>query len=233
MILLAFLAFLGPSFEGVATAETFVETVPAPDRHGTLDEITADLERVQDRLSTMDPAALDEARVAATVAIRNCPYNRSAVQIPLAMRRVLARHDAPELAGVKATLDTHLAVLDTLHVTQLAPPRAGDYLRADLEGVYSGAQLTQLDDPVAGATLLVMQIRELVNAYPPETTARISAALEQVHSATNSEWEFKTALLVYRNQLEWELNQGTLDPGAAADVAAVVALIEEFASLRC
>jgi len=234
MSLLIFLACATPSI-GVATATTIPveEEYASPDRHGTLAETTQTLQQVQRELEGLSAERLVEAHAAAAVAIRNCPYNRSAVQVPLVMSRVLARHDAPELEGVKASLALHLEVLEALEVSALVLPVEGDYLRADMPGIFTGPQLAAHEDPVAGAMLLVLQIQELVDAYPPETTARIDAALETVNAVTLNHWELKGPLLVYRNQLEWILAQDTLKPEAAADVQATLSLIAEFVQLRC
>lgn len=233
MILFALLACMTPTFEGVGMAATAAEQPADRDRHGTLADATQTLDQVQRQLDGLSQPDRAAASAAIAVAIRNCPYNRSAVAIPLAMHQALARHDAPALDGVKAAVGRHVAVLDALGASAMELPGEGDYLRTELAGMYSGPELAALHDPVAGALLLVMQIRELVNAYPPETTARINGAVATVSAATQDQWELKGALLVYRNQLESIVAEGTLDPAAAADVEAIHALISEFVQLGC
>jgi len=233
MSLLIFLACALPSIEVAAASTTAVEAFNSPDRHGTLPETTQILQEVQHKLESLSPERLVEVHHAAGVTIKNCPYNRSAVQVPLVMSRVLSRHDAPELEGIKAALALHLTVLDTLQVSALELPTDGDYLRPEMDGIFTGPELAAREDPVAGAMLLVAQIQELVNAFPPETKSRSDGALKTVNVATLNHWELKSPLLVYRNHLEWSLAQGTLTPAAAADMQAILTLVSEFSLLRC
>lgn len=190
------------------------------------------LRQVREGLESLPPERLERVQAAALELVKSCPYNRSAVQIPLVMSRVLAPHDDPSLTVLKAGVAEHVAVLDLLGLTALPLPQPTDYLHQAMPVLHSADQLAATADPIAATMALLMAVRALVDAYPDETVQRIDAAREIIDPATQGQWTLKAQLIGFRSGLE-EVAQGTRDPGLQRDTQALVEMLSAYMSLYC
>ncbi len=186
-----------------------------------------DLDRGLDRSSTslagLDRAALEELRQAASELTRNCPYNRSGVAFPMVVGAVLTRHAAllgdPELAAVAPEAARHLAgmvrsvhtwtaLYDTLRVAELPEPQEGDYLWG---GALMQAQdLRGPDDALAGLSLSLDSVQDLVDACDPQTLARIELAQAALEAGFPGGWPLQVELLALGRSVEQVMDEARL-----------------------
>jgi hypothetical protein len=206
--------------------------VPMEDAWQDAENATATLAAVRTHLEAMSPRQRAEVQAAAHVLITNCPYNRSSVQLPLAMGHVLARHDDPALAGLRKGVAQHVALLDLLGVLDLAKPGTGDYLDRDIPGLVTREQLESSADPVETTMAFLLQVKELVDAYDPATKAKIDEASAVVKDATLGQWTLKGQLIGFRSELE-TLAATTPNERVRTDADALVGLISQYVSLYC
>ena len=171
--------------------------------------------------------------------VRNCPFNRASVQIPIAMRAVLARHDASTLPteaqpGWKALqegLDAHVATLGAIGAAALPLPAEGDYLH-HVDGLVDGRALVRLDDPLTPTYRLVDGVSSLVQGYDEATLDRIGAAQEVMRAPTSDTWTLKW------HSIGWREGLLALDPALAghpaqADVQRMIDTLSRLFEQSC
>jgi|GEM_PF-3486388 len=188
-----------------------------------------------------DARARAEAEEAARVLQVNCPYNRAAFQLPVALHRVVSQVDGrgldpatrAELERAKQGLAHHVAVLDTITGGEWAQPGVADYLdRLSPEATFTRAELDAAADPLVPMMAALEQIQPLVDAYDDATYARIEAANTVLIEKTGEAWELKYALMGFRNTFQAVAPQLT-DPLERTRMEAVLAAMEVFISNRC
>ncbi len=199
----------------LAAAEV-VPAIPASDGD------TAQASRVHDALNrqiaAMTPAESAFLRGAAQTLVRNCPYNRAGAGLPALIAGVMRPHfhlaDREEinrtspatrerLRALQGALESHLRLIDALGLDPLPSPLNGDYLAG--RDVWETAP--QPIAPASRTTLLASaarrteEVRDLVDAYDPETEAVINQANTVLQLHTDKHWPMKDELLAYRTTL--------------------------------
>ncbi len=205
---------------------------PLDRTHEGVEPAAATLRLVRADLEALDPTRRARVADAALETITNCPYNRSSVQVAMVMQQVLAAHDDPALAALKAGIDDQVAILDLLGATALPLPRQGDYLHRDMPGLVTGAQLLDAPDPVAVVHQLLAQVPDLVRDYDSTTTNRLEAANDVLAPATHRQWPLKDSLVGFRVEVE-RLAAGTSDDALRRDLEALDAMLTEYVGLMC
>lgn len=234
--------FFGLSGCSVADAE--VHTAQEADRsvlerdrliHATPAQAAQAMALVRQDVQALSPQ--DQARVAAAMAELsvNCSYTRVSYQLPLVLQpRIEAlRPDAFEpsahvdLAHVKAGLADHVAVLDTFDV-QLPAPQQGDFLWGH-PNLVDRAGVALLSDPIQNGH---DQLENIRTDFPPWTQERVSAGFELIEQTTGHPSSLSSHLMSWQSSLE-HLKPSVTDPSTAAELSALILLLEDYASRGC
>ncbi len=198
----------------------------------SLEDAEHNLELLRDDVRSMKRR--DKARLRASLVelVVNCPYNRTAAQLPLLLKSELARRPDPELAELRAVVDVHVALLEDLGISELPLPREGDNLHGLSTGLHSRASLGVHASPVSQTQALADQIPGIVDAYSDETVARIDAANEVVAPALRTQWPLKGQLIAYRGDLE-RVRDASTDEFQRAELDALIDSLSAFMATGC
>lgn len=199
---------------------------------------TESLEGIADRLDDLDPATRAKLREAASVLQVNCPYNRAAFQLPLALSLAVDAIDANDLdwgvrhewRRIQAGLRRHVDVLALMGGEPLDEPIVGDYLLGMPE-VTNPIDLAA-GDPLPPTQALIDAVPELVAGYPPAIQARIEEADRAMRTHTHEAWPLKLELIGWRRAL-MSVRVHVNDPQFAARIDTMVAMISKLVEQRC
>ena len=170
-----------------------------------------------------------------------CPYNRAAVQLPIALRAAVAETDPNDLDPLiqadwrylQQGLDAHVATLDVFGAS-LPLPTEADYLYGRLfpDAPITRAQLEAADDPIRATMPLLASIRFVVDEYTSEATETIEQNRLVVYAGTGEMWPLKHQMLGWRSALT-KLQPFLTEEGRKAQVAQMIEALDTFAGLGC
>lgn len=194
----------------------------------------------RDQVEGLDALEEKEAREAADLAIGSCPYNRSGVQLPIALSLALQRHDAgtvePEIRAewrrLQVGLAEHVALLDQFGVTNLRAPLDGEYLYSHPDVIVTRSQLEAAADPIAVTQHLVDAIPRLVDGYDAETVRFLESAQLTLGGHTRDQWPYVAILDAWRADLK-AIEPRISDEALQAEVRAMIEVLNAFSSSRC
>ncbi len=168
----------------------------------------------------------------AAFVLDDCPYNRSALQLFHTLELLVPDH--PDLAGVRAAVAGHRAVMAQLGVTDLPTPTLGGYIgqHADQAHALSRADLEAAVDPIAATEQTLSSVMPLVQEMPEATFERLEAARADLADPLADQWPFKSVTFAIQADLD-AVVASTTDPGLKAQAAGLSRLITSFTSLMC
>mgnify|MGYP000539261331 CR=1 FL=1 len=227
---------------GGAVAET---VVPQPELNyedgPSLAASNLELDLLALNIDGWDTATRADVAEAARVLQVNCPYNRAAFQLPVALSLVadkmegkgLNERELAEWRTIQAGLSRQAQLVDAIAGRQWAEPGVADYLdRMEAGTALTRSQLESAKDPMVPMMTALMQIGPLVAGYDDATKARIDTANDLLHKHTGDTWEVKFALLGWRDGLQ-ELAHRFEDPRERAHAQAMLTALDHFVSQRC
>ncbi|MBX2797028.1 MAG: hypothetical protein KTR31_05155 [Myxococcales bacterium] len=221
----------------LAAAELTLEELARADVRGTAQSTT----RVLQHVRALDPAQREAASAALRALQVTCPYHRSSVQLPLALRAVVSGIDPMDLDPLIQAdwqrllqgLDAQVAVLDALGV-ELPLPVEGDYLHGRVypDAPLTRAQLAESGDPLADTRPLLASVPFVVDDYDDAIKGVIHGHVEVLDEATAGQWPLKLQILGWRNALK-RIQPFLTDSERAARVEQMIRVIDEYEGLLC
>lgn len=200
---------------------------------------TQSIERLAAHLDRQDADTRARMRQAAATLQVDCPYNRAAFQLPVALSIAVDRIDADDLdwavrrewRRIQAGLHAHVEVLERLGGPELADPTFGDYLLGE-PGAMRGAMLMEEEDPLVPTRALVEAVSELVDDYPAPVYDRIRRADLLLRDETGQRWPLKLELIGWRRALK-SVGANVRNEAVGKRIDTMVQLISALVEQRC
>jgi len=164
-----------------------IDELSRVDVRGTAQSIALIARQIHD----LDPQARAQAADSLRILSVSDPYTRSAMQLPIALHRVVQGIPAESLEPLvqkdwltlQEGLTTHVAVLDALGV-DLPMPGPGDPLHGHEDLLVDRGTLLTMDDPILATSLLIHELTSLAEQVAPPTSERIERHSDRVEEAT-------------------------------------------------
>ena len=211
---------------------------------------------LQERFDALPPAKQAELVASARSVTVTCPYNRSLVQIVLAMNEVVQRHDArdmnlairPEWQRLQSGLAEHIALYESLGVAELPLPSevellafspyvqpAGEHSPLERRDglLFTAEQVRASDDPIGDMAPLIASIQPIVDTYPEPTKLSIETWRATLTDALQEYWPMKMQLIGWRHTLERIRVHAADDPELERDLTLLIDTINELTALYC
>lgn len=197
-----------------------------------LDDVTADLAYVLENLDS-GPLSIgmhEELQERGRRLIVTCPFNRSAVQVPLVLQARLSRFDDPALDDLKQALDQHVALLEVMGLADLPRPPKGSWL-AQLDPADTPTRADLGGDAVVRTHRLLEAVSELI-PFPHEVLPQVEDDMRFLRDATSQGWSFANQFEAYELELQ-TLHDQLDDPAFRDEAAELVLLIAAFRGRNC
>lgn len=224
--------------DGVGPTNLSLDELATADVRGTAEATARILAELHKR-----PEEQQQLAAKALVGLQTtCPFNRAAVQIPLAMQRVVARTRPDQVARnaqqdwqyLRQGLDAHVGVIDWFDAG-LPEPQQGDFLfgRVPEEAVLTRGELMASDAPLADTQLLVDQIRGVVDQYDQTTQDELGMLNSDLRLATWSEhWPMLQTFRGWHKALI-KLEPLVEEPARKTEIREMITLLDGFLSTSC
>jgi len=208
-------------FLAVALGLTGCSTVSPPPAAPVETAVPTDMSVLSAAVDSWDGGTRAEVRDATLVLLTNCPYNRSAFQVPYVLQHVIGTIPIDTLptevradwSAMTAHLDAYVALLERIAGPELVPPGITDYNFELAHGsTPSRAELLADPDPIARTALLQSQIHDRVRSMPPAVYARVSDATNILYEQTENSWPPSWLLEPTRRTLEQAARASTDAP---------------------
>lgn len=246
----SFLLFVSGCRTGDAATAS---TTPAPDLAAAADwrmvdddprsirSTTDALHRARDRYDALTPAAQARVRAATRSLAVNCPWNRSSLQLPLALSLEADKVrgeglDADQREAwrqLRSGLALHVETLDRMVGSDWPMPGVTDNLdQLHAPALQSRTDLLQDPHPLASTHQLLLQIDVLVPAFTTTTLATLNEARATLDADHPDAWPLSDALVGWSAALE-QLRPHFTDPHDQRILAEMLAELELYQSKSC